>query len=191
MSHIISPMGKPFDPVTLDTDRLVLRFMDEGDTDAVFAIYSQPEVTRYTPRRAMKDRAEAEQMIGRIVSGYAEGRTLQLGIERRDDGLLVGHCVLFSFHEECRRAEIGYALGKRHWGHGYMNEALHAFIDHAFDGLGLNRIEADIDPRNKASARSLARLGFTHEGTMRERWIVAGEVSDTGMYGLLRGDWKR
>jgi len=42
-----------------------------------------------------------------------------------------------------------------------------------------------------ASARSLERLGFIKEGHLRERWIVSGEVSDTGFYGLLHGDWLR
>src|SRR5260221_531021 len=55
----------------------------------------------------------------------------------------------------------------------------------------LNRLEADIDPRNVASARSLERFGFKKEGHLRERWIVAGEVSDTGFYGLLQSDWRR
>jgi [ribosomal protein S5]-alanine N-acetyltransferase len=187
----MQPMAKPFEPLTLATDRLDLRFIDEGDTDAVLAMCSQPEVMRYTPRPAMKERVEAEQMIERIRSGYAQGTTLQLGIVRREDGRYLGHCVLFNFHAESRRAEIGYSLDKRFWGQGFMNEALQAFIDYAFDGLGLNRLEADIDPRNIASARSLARLGFAHEGLLRERWIVGGEVSDTGMYGLLRSDWKR
>jgi RimJ/RimL family protein N-acetyltransferase len=70
-----------------------------------------------------------------------------------------------------------------------MHEALQALIDYAFGPLGLNRIEADIDPRNSNSARSLERLGFRMEGVLRERWIVAGEVSDTGYYGLLRKEW--
>jgi RimJ/RimL family protein N-acetyltransferase len=42
---------------------------------------------------------------------------------------------------------------------------------------------------NLASARSLARLGFRKEGQLRERWIVAGEVSDSGLYGLLASGW--
>jgi ribosomal-protein-alanine N-acetyltransferase len=182
-------MADPFEPVTLETERLRLRFMDERDTDTLFAICAQPAVMRYTPRAPMKERAEAVAMLARIVAGYRERSTLQLAIVRKSDGLLLGDCVLFRFHEESRRAEIGYKLDTRHWGRGYMHEALTAFIGHGFGTLGLNRIEADIDPRNGASARSLLRLGFTHEGLLRQRWIVNGEVSDTGMYGLLASDW--
>ena len=53
----------------------------------------------------------------------------------------------------------------------------------------MNRLEADIDPRNDNSAKSLTRLGFREEGVLRERWIVAGEKSDTAYYGLLASDW--
>ena len=70
-----------------------------------------------------------------------------------------------------------------------MHEALRALLDFGFGELDLNRIEADIDPRNSASARTLERLGFTKEGYLRERWIVGDEVSDTALYGLLRREW--
>jgi ribosomal-protein-alanine N-acetyltransferase len=53
----------------------------------------------------------------------------------------------------------------------------------------MNRIEADIDPRNDASARLLERLGFRKEGTMPERWFVHGEFADTAFYGLLKRYW--
>ncbi len=70
-----------------------------------------------------------------------------------------------------------------------MDEALRALLGHGFAELGLNRVEADIDPRNAASARSLERLGFKKEGHLRERWIVGDEVSDTATYGLLKSEW--
>ena len=70
-----------------------------------------------------------------------------------------------------------------------MHEALGALLDYGFGELALNRVEADIDPRNAASAKTLERLGFRQEGYLRERWIVADEVSDSSLYGLLRRDW--
>jgi [ribosomal protein S5]-alanine N-acetyltransferase len=101
---------------------------------------------------------------------------------------LIGTVSLFALDLGNRRAEIGYALHRSAWGHGYAAEAVTGVVDHAFGELGLNRLEADIDPRNEASARLLDRLGFRREGLLRERWIVAGEVSDSALYGLLRSD---
>ena len=129
-------------------------------------------------------------MLQDTQEGYRTGSALQLGIERRADSALVGTCSLFHFHVASRRAEIGYVLGRPYWGSGYMHEALQALLGYAFQALDLNRLEADIDPRNRASARTLERLGFQKEGHLRERWIVNGEVSDTWMYGLLRREWQ-
>jgi RimJ/RimL family protein N-acetyltransferase len=53
----------------------------------------------------------------------------------------------------------------------------------------MRRLEAEIDPRNTASAKVLERLGFRQEGFLRERWILRGEVSDGGIYGLLAAEW--
>jgi [ribosomal protein S5]-alanine N-acetyltransferase len=60
----------------------------------------------------------------------------------------------------------------------------------AFNTLDLNRVEAETDTRNMASARVLERLGFAREGTLREDRVVNGEVSDSWVYGLLRRDWR-
>ncbi|MCW5506536.1 GNAT family N-acetyltransferase, partial [Pseudomonas aeruginosa] len=54
----------------------------------------------------------------------------------------------------------------------------------------LNRLEAEIDPRNRPSAASLERLGFRQEGLLAQRWIVSGEVSDSALYGLLAEHWR-
>ena len=54
----------------------------------------------------------------------------------------------------------------------------------------LRRLEADVDPRNAASIRTLERLGFQREGFLRERWHVNGEIQDAIFYGLLRRDWR-
>ena len=74
------------------------------------------------------------------------------------------------------------------WGRGLATEAGRAVVDHAFDVLGLNRLEADVDPRNVSSARVLERLRFRQEGLLRERRIVASEISDSALYGLLNRD---
>jgi ribosomal-protein-alanine N-acetyltransferase len=180
-----------FPELPIDLARLRLRSIEDSDIDAMFAIYADREVSRYLSFPPMTARAEAEAFVGRIRAGYENGSSWQLAVERREDGALIGTCILFHFHEQSRRAEIGYTLGRPHWSQGYMREALDGLIGIAFGALDLNRLEADIDPRNEPSARILERLGFRREGHLVERWIVAGEKSDTVYYGLLRRDWKK
>jgi RimJ/RimL family protein N-acetyltransferase len=85
---------------------------------------------------------------------------------------------------------VGYILDRRHWNKGYMSEAMARMIDHAFNDLNLNRLEADTDPGNTASLALLERFGFRREGLFRQRWLVHGKWHDSVMLGLLRGDWE-
>ena len=180
----------PFEPTAITTKRLTLRFLSEADVPALYDMFSNPEVMRYWSRPPWTDKSQAQEMLVSTKEGYRTGGALQLGIERNDDHKLVGLCNLHYFDIPSRRAEIGYVLDRPYWGSGYMHEALQALLQYAFITLDLNRLEADIDPRNLASARTLERLGFQKEGHLRERWIVDGEVSDTWLYGLLRREWR-
>lgn len=180
-----------FDTIDLRTERLRLRPFREDDEQALFAIYSDAQVSRYLPRGPWTDIVSARERIARDIAGMASGDSVRLALERVEDGLVIGDCCLFEFNHQCRRAELGYAQLRSAWGNGYIDEALRAVVEMAFTALDLNRLEADIDPRNVASGKSLERLGFVKEGHLRERWIVEGEVSDTGLYGLIRSDWER
>jgi ribosomal-protein-alanine N-acetyltransferase len=178
-----------FSHLRLQSDRLTLRPMQGHDAPALFAIHSDPAVMRYWSVPPWTSIEQARESIASDIGAMEAGHHLRLGLERKEDSALLGTCSLFNLHAASRRAELGYALDARAWGRGYMSEALVALVEYAFAELTLNRIEADIDPRNEASARSLARLGFKREGHLRERWIVDGEVSDTAFFGLLRSDW--
>ncbi|TXH51963.1 MAG: N-acetyltransferase [Burkholderiaceae bacterium] len=180
---------RSFRDVALDTPRLMLRPLAQDDAAGLFRIFSDPEFMRYwsTPPWASVDEAHA--LIARDQRELADGEHLRLGVFQRDGGVLIGTASLFHLNEACRRAEIGYGIARPHWRRGYMGEAVRALIAYAFGELGLHRLEADIDPRNIASARSLESLGFTREGLLRERWIVGGEVSDSALYGLLAREW--
>lgn len=174
---------------TFESARVRLRPMEGADAPGVFAMYSDEEVSRYLARPRLTEPGQAMEVIDRARKGYEDGTSLQLTLERRDDNAFLGVCLLFNFHAPSARGEIGYALGRPHWSRGYVREGLPALVDHAFRGMGLHRLEADIDPRNAASARVVQRLGFRPEGLLRERWVVGGERSDSAIYGLLRREW--
>lgn len=187
----------PFDQLVINTERLLLRPLAASDADDVYAIFSDPAVMRYWSTPAWTDPAQAGCLIEADLEALSGRRDLRLGLWQVDSGRVVGTLSLYKIDAGCRRADIGYALARGQQGKGLMNEALAAVIglafDHrpgaAFDDLLLNRIEADVDPRNGPSCRALERLGFRLEGVLRERWQVAGEISDSAMYGLLRADW--
>ena len=174
---------------TIKTSRLDLRWISLDEVDAFYTIYSNPEVMRYWSTPPLPDRDAASKLITEIHEGFKRRELLKWGIALRTNDTLIGSVTLFHLDFTHRRAEIGYALGRAHWGNGYMQETLQAVLNHAFTVLNLHRIEADVDPRNAASVRTLERLGFQREGYLRERWQVNGEIQDAFFYGLLRPEW--
>ena len=176
-------------PTTLTAERVVLRRFTHNDDAALFEMFSHPEVMRYWSTPPFTEMAQAEKRIEEALGHYAADTAYPLAVVRSDDGRVIGNCTLWNFHRQNRRAEVGYALARPYWGHGYMHEAMGAMVDFAFREMQLHRLEADIDPRNAASAKTLERLGFQKEGLLRERWIVGDEVSDSALYGLLASEW--
>ena len=174
---------------TLDTERLRLRPLAATDVPALYAVFGDAEVCRYWSRPALPDLAAADALLGEIERGFAARTLFQWGIAERATDDVVGTCTLAALSAEHRRAELGYALGRRAWGRGYAAEALPTLVRFAFDALGLRRLEADVDPRNARSIRLLERLGFVREGHQRERYEMQGEIQDAVLYGLLRREW--
>ena len=179
-----------FTDVTIPTARLLLRPMAPRDADAVFAMRSDPVVQRYGSHPPWTDRQTAVDYIERNMQAMADGTHAQFAIERREDAAVVGTCTLFHLDAQCRSAEVGYVLRVPEWGKGYASEAVSAMLDWGFEQLDLNRVGADVDPRNTPSVRAVERLGFVREGHLRERWIVGGEICDSWIYGLLAREWR-
>jgi ribosomal-protein-alanine N-acetyltransferase len=85
-----------------------------------------------------------------------------------------------------RLPEIGFILHPRYWGRGIAAEACGAVIAHVFSVHGVNAITADVDPRNEASLRLLARLGFVETGRATATYEIEGEISGSVYLALVR-----
>jgi RimJ/RimL family protein N-acetyltransferase len=167
-----------------------LRQLREEDADALFDVFSDPEVTRYWSSPPMTDRIEARALLAEIDTLREEGTLLQWGIVEAGGGSVVGTATLAEINREHRRAELGFALRRGLWGRGLASEAVSLLLDQAFGAMGLHRIEADTDPGNQSAMRLLERLGFRREGYLPQRWFVGGQWHDTVLFGLLKPDWR-
>ncbi len=175
---------------TLRTPRLCLRPFTSADADALFALHRNAYVLRYWDAPPWSERDRAERFIANCRKMAEEGSGARLAIERVSDGAFIGWCGLTRWNPDYRSAALGYCLDDATWGRGYATEAALALLGWAFATLDLNRVQAETDTRNAASARVLEKLGFKREGTLREDCIVNGEVSDSWVYGLIRRDWR-
>jgi len=153
---------------TLHTPRLHLRPFASTDADVLFALHSDAHVLRYWDAPPWTESARAERFIATCQQIAEEGNGARLAMDRRSDGVFLGWCGLTRFNPDHRSASLGYCLTEAAWGCGYATEAAGALLRWAFDNLDLNRVQAEADTRNAASARVLEKLGFVREGTLRE-----------------------
>jgi RimJ/RimL family protein N-acetyltransferase len=170
---------------TLHTARLTLRPFTEADTESIFALLSDPVVLRYWDTPPWKERAQAVRFIAACKQLEQECSGARLAIERTSDGTFIGMCNLFKWNEIYRSIKLGYCLDIAAWGQGFATEASHGLLQWGFATLDLNRVQAETDTRNTASHRVLGKLGFVHEGTLREDCWVDNEVSDSRSCGHL------
>ncbi len=172
----------------IETPRLKLRLVRETDLTDLMAVNGDDLVTRHLPYATWQSMADAQAWFERMQRLQAPGTAQQCVVIRKEDHRVIGSCLLFRYEEGSARAELGYVLGRAHWGQGLMREALSGLIAHAFSDLALRRLEAEVNPANHASVKLLERLGFVREGLLRKRWVAKGEAYDVEIFGLLKGE---
>ena len=113
-------------------------------------------------------------------------------IHRRADGVLLGAINLTEIVRGIfQSGYLGYYLGASHAGQGYMTEALQLMLRTAFRELRLHRVEANIQPGNRASIALVARAGFRREGLSPRYLKIARRWRDHERWALLAEDWRR
>ncbi|MGG4554929.1 MULTISPECIES: GNAT family N-acetyltransferase [Paenibacillus] len=174
----------------IESERLRLRRMEQSDAERMFLFWSDPEVVKYMnvpPFASVEDTLEMIQLL----NGLSESEdTLRWGIELKEEGQLIGSCG-FNVWElsGAYRGEIGYDLGREYWGFGYMSEAMRMMLSYGYQTIGLNRIEALVDPRNTASRGLLQAFDFTEEGLLRQYQKTEEGFVDLLMFSLLRQEY--
>jgi RimJ/RimL family protein N-acetyltransferase len=103
------------------------------------------------------------------------------------EGEAAGSISLLFKHDISRRsAEIGYWLGRAHWGKGYGTAAVRALTDYGFAQFDLARIYAVVFAHNAPSGRVLEKAGYTFEARLRQAVTKNGQTFDGLLYAALR-----
>lgn len=177
------------EPVPIETERLILRPLTPEDTEGLFRIFADPEVTRYLEITPLKVSGEGKALL-QYFNGQFERKTgVRWGIEQKRDGALIGTCGFHSAQLWAFQAELSYDLARAYWGKGIVPEAARALLRHAFETMGLNRVQASVLPEAAASAKVLEKLGFQREGVLRETGYWKGRFWDKVTYSLLKREW--
>jgi [ribosomal protein S5]-alanine N-acetyltransferase len=155
--------------VTIRTERLVLRRARAADLEPLYAMMSDAETMRYWSTPPHGDVSRTREYLDGMIAAPADASD-DFVIER--DGRMIGKLGAW------RLPEVGYLIGRQHWGHGYATEAMAAFVAYAF-AHRTDHLTADVDPRNTASLALLARTGFRETGRAQRTWCVGGEWCDS------------
>ncbi|MGD3110450.1 GNAT family N-acetyltransferase [Streptomyces sp. YGL11-2] len=179
-------------PVTLSTERLLLRPFEPSDAAAVHTACQDPEIPRWTSVSSPYSRADAERFVGTVATeGWRDDTTYTFAVVTRADGSLVGSMGLVRLAQlrtPERQAELGYWTAKEHRGKGYTAEAARAVLRWAFRDLGVERMEWLAEAGNEGSWAVARKVGFQREGTLRAKLAAAGTRRDLWIGSLLPSD---
>jgi RimJ/RimL family protein N-acetyltransferase len=168
----------------LETERLVLRLPRLEDADAVLALYSDPEAMRFIGGVQAEIVADPEYIVRVWLERWEANGFGQLVAERREDGAVVGRIGLVVWDTrtwelstvpeagEHGQPELGWALARAYWGHGYATEGALAARDWARHELRIGRLISVIAPENGRSQRVAEKLGAVPGETV--------ELADSG-----------
>jgi ribosomal-protein-alanine N-acetyltransferase len=170
--------------------RLTLRYARPGDAGALFALGSDPEVSRFFSWGPYARVEEAAEFIERMREEREAGERLEFVIVRNEDDQPIGVTGLSELSQRDRRAVVGTWLGREHWGTGANAGSKALILAVGFTALGLQRISAYAHPDNARSVRALERLGFVPEGVLVAWHLHGGQRRDVAILRLLREDWE-
>jgi RimJ/RimL family protein N-acetyltransferase len=176
----------------IESERLILRRFEDSDLAPFVAYRNDPEVAKYQSWDSFDERA-ARAFIREMESAQPGvlGEWFQFAVESKETGGLVGDCALQVDGQEPYRAEIGFTLAREHQGKGFASEAVWLLLNYAFEALGLHRIVAIADCRNKPSWALLERVEIRREGHFLENVWFKGGWSDEYLYAVLKDEWLR
>jgi RimJ/RimL family protein N-acetyltransferase len=160
-------------PQSFELARLRLRRPKLADADALFAIGRDPEVARFADWPIEVERGPALERLRQRAKEWDSGAEYYWVITLAGDDRVIG---AVSTRLDRHMADVGYLLGRRHWGRGYATEAARAIVDWTFSVPTVHRVWATCDTENAASARVLEKIGLVLEGTLR-RAIVRPNLS--------------
>lgn len=150
--------------IILETQRLVLRHLEMSDLDALFRLYSDPQIRAHYPD-GTRTLAETREELEWFLPGNHQPPELGLwATVERSTGAFLGRCGLLPWTIDGKsEVELAYLIDKSRWREGLATEAARGIIQYARDQLGLKRLICLIMPGNVASAAVARKVGMTLE----------------------------
>ena len=167
-----------------------LRLVEERHADEMFATVDRNRgyLRQWLPWvDATKRVDDSLAFIRSVLEMFAaqDGFTAAIWHRERVAGVIGTHRIDW----RNRRVELGYWLAEEFQGRGLMSDACRLAIAHLFGEMDLHRVEIRCAAGNAKSNAIPRRLGFKHEGTLRDAELVNGRYLDLLVYAMLKSEW--
>jgi diamine N-acetyltransferase len=167
------------------------RELERGDLAALNRWRNDPEVIRHLGANFHSISPEVD---ARWYDAYLAGRdrAIRLAIVDTMCDRVIGSVHLTDVHRVNRSAEFSIVIGEPdYWSKGYGTEAARVMLAHAFDDLNLHRVYLTVLAENTRAVRLYERVGFAHEGRLREAVFKNGRYRDVLTMAILEPDYRR
>ena len=183
--------GPALTPVVLEGRRVRLEPLGSADVDRLLPVASDKELWRLT-REDASSREELAAYVERALAMQRQGTALPFVIVEVASGTAIGSTRFGNYERVDRRIEIGWTWVGRQWQRTAVNtEAKLLLLTHAFEVLGMRRVELKTDVLNQQSRRAILRLGATEEGIFREHMVTSrGRIRDSIWFSILAREWQ-
>jgi RimJ/RimL family protein N-acetyltransferase len=173
----------------LESDRLSLRPLEDGDAARIFALINDFEIVRNLSMVPWPyERSMADDFIRDSEVQAREATAIRRAIVPKDQPELIG--IIDMRFRERRTGIFGYWIGRDFWGMGYTSEALGVFVDFAFNDLGMSRVRAEALQENLASLGVMKKNGFTPGDPVFQDRPNFGDTVVMQRMWLTRSDWE-
>lgn len=173
----------------LETPRFQLRKLSVSDAEDFFEFASDDALTEHVAWEVHRSLEDTRTFLSAVEQRCESRISYNWAIVERASGKVIGRVSMFEVDEDNDIAEIGYAVGRAHWGQGVATEAGKELIKFGFEDMGLNRIEARCNSENFPSEKVMQRLGMTFEGIIREELKIRNEYKSQKLYSILRSEY--
>ena len=148
----------------LETGKLILRHLVLDDLDNLFALYCDPDVSKFIPD-APRTYEEARKELEWHMKGHPKRPELGLWATiHKETNRFIGRCGLLPWTIDGKNeVEVAYLISKEYWGQGLGTEAAQAILDYGFEKLKLSRLICLIEKENLASIKVAEKIGMTFE----------------------------
>jgi RimJ/RimL family protein N-acetyltransferase len=179
-------------PGLLSGPRVLLEPLEPAHREPLRAAAAEDEsIWAYFPAGFNGAGDDFDPWFDRALERSAAGEHFPFAVRRRADDRVIGTTRFYDMAAEHRRLAIGSTWYAREARGTLVNPEVRLLqLAHAFERLGVNRVELITDPRNLSSRAAMRILGAVEEGVMRSHMIYKdGRVRDSILFSIVRSEW--